>query len=420
MTLPLTLAALILLAVAVLHFAGRRSRVPAQPVDRRLQLWARALSDRLPEAFDRIQLPTNVAKDGRERVSITSGRPIDGIGWQWRVQTPGAATIGHVRERMSQLESAVNRPTPLVAVMDVQPDPMHEGWGTLRAYRTDPIHAPRSIAEVCRPGERLMKSPTGTMLVGVTRWGAHTRLPLHKASMAVFGMTQRGKSSAVQTLLANVMPLVADGTARLRFIDVSVKQGRGYRWMRADGWFHSWATTPAEAFKVLADMQAELAARADDGNDTELRIDRSNPLDILIVEEGPAFLHCKQGNKSAADVLEDIARQVAAIGGVIVLVSQGAKEVPITLRRTLPTRVAFGLGDRTESGNAFDSASFEGGMPGPHSIPKTDGRNGTVDWRGVSYLDDDGRGVEMVRWWWVDPDWLRAHAAALRRVGAGR
>lgn len=415
MNLPVLLAVVIIAAVAVLHFAGRRSRVEAPTIDRRLKQWSTAVAGRLPEAFNRAQLPTNVAKELREPVRLTNGRPIDGVGWQWRVQTPGGATIADVRKSIGAIESAANRPTPLVAVMDVQPDPVHEGWGTLRAYRVDPIHSPRSIAEVCAPGEWLMRSPTDTMLVGVTRWGHHTRLPLHKGSMAIFGQTQRGKSSAVQTILANVLPHVAAGTARLRFIDVSVKQGRGYRWMQQDGWFHSWATTPAEAFKVLDDMGAELAKRADDGSDTELRITRSTPLDVLIVEEAPAFLHCTRQKQSAANVLEDLARQVAAIGGVIVLVSQGAKEVPITLRRTLPTRVAFGLGDHTESSNAFDSSSFEGGSPGPHSIPKTDGRNGTVDWRGVSYLDDDGRGVDMVRWWWVDPDWLRAHARALTR-----
>ncbi len=95
------------------------------------------------------------------------------------------------------------------------------------------------------------------------------------------------------------------------------------------------------------------------------------------------------------------------------MVSQGAREVPVELRRTLPTRVAFGLADGTESHNAFDAGSFEGGAQGPHTIPKTDGTGGTVDWRGVSYVDNDGTGIEMVRWWHVPPSWMAEHVRAL-------
>lgn len=417
---PIYLSLIVLVVAAVLVFRGRHNRVQATPIDRSLDVWRQAVEGRLVPAFRLAQLPTVNTKETYASPKFSAGRPIGTVGWEWRIETPGASTIQHVRERLRQIESAVNGRRPLVAVMDVQGDPRHEGWGTLRAYRVDPIHSPRPISEVCAPGERLMKSPTSLMLVGVTRWGKETRLPLHKGSMAVFGQTQRGKSSAVHTMLANLLPHVADGTARLRFIDVSVKQGRGYRWLNRDGWFHSWATTPDAAFRVLDDMAAELAARADDGSDRELRIDRRNPLDVLIIEEGPAFLERKRGKtQKASDVIEDMARQVAAIGGVVVLVSQGALEVPPSLRRQLPTRVAFGLADGTESHNAFDAGTFTGGADGPHTIPPTDGRNGTVDWRGVSYVDDDGKGIHMTRWWWVDERWLKAHAAALRPARTG-
>lgn len=412
---PIYLALVVLAGTAVSALWGRRGRVPAPPLDRTLDVWRRAVQERLPAAFRAVQLPTVATKETYRPVRLTAGRPIGGVGWQWRIETPGGATIGHVRERLRLIESAVNATRPLVAVLDVQADPVHEGWGTLRAYRRDPIHAPRPIAEVCRPGQRLMQSPTGSMLVGVTRWGKHARLPLHASSMLVAGQTRRGKSSAVMTILANVLPLVADGRARVRFIDVSVKQGTGYHWLRRDGWLHSWATTPREAFATLDEMSADLAARVNETVETYVTISRANPLDVLVIEEAPAFL----AHKGASSKIEALARQVAALGGVIVIVSQGAKEVPIELRRTLPTRVAFGLADHTESHNAFDSASFEAGSPGPHNIPKTTGADGTVDWRGVSYLDDDGTGVQMVRWWHVTPEWLRAHAAALRPVKVG-
>ena len=398
---------LILAAVAVLHIAGRRSRVEAPTIDRRLKQWSTAVAGRLPEAVSRIQLPTNVAEKGREAVRITNGRPLDGIGWQWRIQTPGGATIADVRGKLDALASAVNRPTPLVAVMDVQADPTHEGWGTLRAYRADPIHTPRSIAEVCEPGQRLMQTPTGSMLVGVTRWGHRVRLPLHQHSTIVYGMTRAGKSSAVQTMLVNLLPHVADGTARIRFVDVSAKQGMGYGWMRADSWFHQWATTPKGALEVMASMAAELGERATDDVDTVVPISRRNPLDVLIVEEGPAFLSIDK----APGKLTDLARQVAALGGVIVFVSQGAVEVPVTLRRQMRTAVAFRGGYHTETQSAFGAAV----SPGPHTIPATTGVGGTVDWRGVSYVDEDGTGAQMVRWWHVEPDWLRAHARALTR-----
>jgi hypothetical protein len=251
-----------------------------------------------------------------------------------------------------------------------------------------------------------MSSPTGTMLVGVTRWGAHTRLPLHQHSMGIFGQTRAGKSSAVHTMLANLLPHVADGTARLRFIDVSAKRGLGYGWMRGGGWLHDWATEPKAAMAVLQRMSVELGARANDDVDTVVPITRATPLDVLIVEEGPAFLSLKD----AGQKLTDLARQVAALGGVIVFVSQGAVEVPVTLRRQLRTAVAFRLNDHTETLSALGAAL----SPGPHTIPATTGTAGTVDWRGVSYVDDDGAGASMVRWWHVNHGWLRAHAAALR------
>jgi hypothetical protein len=419
---PVWIAAVMLVALVVVaaSTSGRRRRVtPPSPAAERNRQWARSVAPELVPAVKRAQLATVASKESHAPLKYQSVGPIGTIGWTWKIVTPGGATIADMRAKLGAISSAINDRRPLVAMLELRGDPVHEGHGWLDAYRVDPIHAVRPISEVAAPGERLMPTPTASMLVGVTRRGKRTRLPLHKASMLTVGQTQRGKSSAVHTVIANLLPHVADGTARLRFIDLSVKQGRGYRWLNADGWFHSWATTPGAAFKVLDDMAAELAARGDDGSDSELRITRRTPLDVLIIEEAPAFLDHKRDKQSAAGMIEDLARQVAAIGGVIILVSQGAKEVPMTLRRTLPTRVAFGLADNTESHNAFDSASFEGGADGPHTIPKTDGRDGTVDWRGVSYVDDDGTGVHMVRWWYVPPAWLKAHAAALRPARTG-
>jgi hypothetical protein len=241
------------------------------------------------------------------------------------------------------------------------------------ACRREPLWTPRSIAEVCEPGQRLMSSPTGMMLCGTDRHAKDVRLSLYKSSTAIFGQTQRGKSSAAQTMLANLLPFVADGTARIRFVDVSVKQGMGYRWLRNGGWFHSWATTPDAAMGALKSMRTDLADRVSDDDDQATPINKRNPLDVLLIEEGPAFLSLPK----AAGELADIARQVAALGGVVVLVSQGAKEVDPYLRRTLPQRIAFGLADEPETRNAFDGSSIVSGV-GPHTIPPTDGRDGTV------------------------------------------
>jgi hypothetical protein len=102
------------------------------------------------------------------------------------------------------------------------------------------------------------------------------------------------------------------------------------------------------------------------------------------------------------------------MGGVLIVVSQGGLEMPVTLRRQLRTKVGFRLADATETRNVMDVASLADGAPGPHTIPATTGVGGTVDWRGVSFVDPDGIGSRMVRWWWVDQRWLSAHAAAVR------
>lgn len=407
MTLPIVITLAILGYVAAAHLAGRRRRVPTSDVSPQLRQWSRTVAARIPEAVHRAQLKTVASKETREPIRMQSVGPVGDVGWSWRVQTPGGATVADMRAALPSIESAVNRPTPLVAVLDLQPHPTHEGWGTLRGYRRDPVHRVRSIAEVCQPGQRLMASPHDRMLVGVTRWAEHVRLPLFEHSMAVYGQTRSGKSSAAKVVLANLMPLIADGTARVRFVDVSVKQGRGYHWLRGDGWLHSWATTPKEASASMQSMAADLAERAQDGSDVSVRITRRMPLDVLLVEEGPAFL----ATKGAADELTQLVRQVGALGGVVVFVSQGAVEVPVTLRRQLRTQVAFRLADHTESQNALGSGVSE---RGPHTIPPTEGQGGSVDWRGVSYVDDDGVGARMVRWWWVDDAWLQAHGRALR------
>lgn len=408
-------ATLTLLVFAALS-SGRRSRVqPTSPAAERNRQWARSVSAELVPAFKRAQLATVASKEAFAPLKYSSVGPIAGnIGWTWKVVTPGGATIADVRAKLPAIESAINDRRPLVAVLELRGDPVHEGHGWLDAYRVDPIHGVRPISAVVEPGGRLMDSPTGAMLCGVNRRGRPAYLPLHKSSTAVFGMTQRGKSSAVQTMLANLLPHVADGTVRIRFIDVSSKQGLGYGWLQRDGWFHSWATTPKDAMASLEAMHRELSERPSADIDSHVRITRRDPLDVVLIEEGPAFLAIDK----APAKLTEIAREVAALGGVIVFVSQGAVEVPVTLRRQLPNRIAFGLADDQETRNAFDSSSTATGQ-GPHTIPKTDGRHGTVDWRGVSYVDHDGRGMEMVRWFWVDTAWLKAHAAALRPARTG-
>lgn len=413
MPLPVWIAAVMLAALVVVaaSTSGRRRRVqPHSPAAERNRQWGRALGARLPEGFKRIQLPTNATEKSYEPVRATSIGPIRGhIGWSWRIATPGGATIAHVRERLSQLESACNRPTELVAVMDVQPDPVYEGVGTLRAYRRDPIHVVRSIAEVAAPGELMMRSATSSMLCGVTRWGEHVRLPLWQHSALVGGQNASGKSSAVNTIIANVLPHVAAGTVRLHLVDVG-KLGKGYHALNRDGWFTSFETEPDKALRMVEGLRSDLAKRTHIGGDGDVPINRATPLEVLIVEESPAFLPYK----GAGETLTNFARQVRQMGGVLIVVSQGGVEVPITLRRQLRTKIAFRLGDSTESRNVLDVASFSESAPGPHSIPATTGTNGTIDWRGVSYVDPDGRGSQMCRWWYVETDWLHAHAAALR------
>lgn len=413
MSLPIVLALLIIAGVAVSFMARRPHRAaPLSPAAERNRAWSRNLAARLPEAFKRIALPTVAAKADYEPVRYTSLGSVGDIGWAWRISTPGGATIGHVRERLSQLESACNRPTELVAVMDVQPDPVYEGVGTLRAYRRDPIHAVRPISEVAAPGEMLMRSPTGSMLCGVTRWAEHVRLPLWQHSAIVAGQTASGKSSGVNTILANVLPHVAAGTVRLHLVDVG-KLGKGYHGLNRAGWFSSFETDPSSAIRMVEGLRSDLAKRTSIGDDGDVPVTRATPLEVLIIEEAPAFLPVK----GAADALTNFARQVRQMGGVLIVVTQGGLEVPITLRRQLRTKVGFRLGDGTESRNVMDVASLSDSAPGPHLIPATTGSDGTVDWRGVSYVDPDGRGARMCRWWWVDDKWLAAHSEALQ---AGR
>lgn len=367
----------------------------ARDVDR----WKHEVQRRLPAATARLELSRTPGRTGVTALEVMRlrqpGKQLDG-GWEWRVEMPGVATIDDVRKRTAALQSGLNSPTPIVEALDVQPDPRHQGWGTLRAYRRDPIHLVRPVPWPV--GESPMRSPRGKVTAGVTRWGSPVLIPLWQHHWLVAGQNTSGKSSAVRVLIENVTPHVHAGTVRLTLVDVG-KLGRGYNAYRP--LFSGWHTDQADALTALEAKLTDLRARSNVGGDGDVPIGRANPLEVIVVEEAPA-LEDRNG------VLTRIARQTRQLGGVLVIVTQSAdaRTIDTALRKELRVNVGFRCATWRDSEQVF-GGQWSGEQDGPHRIPRADG------WNGVCYVDVDGSGLEMARWWWVDE--ARARATACRR-----
>lgn len=400
------------------QIAAARRRSPAlserEAYERQqFQQWRADVLHRLGPAVRRLELARTPGVSG---VSGIEGLELDApgsaieSGWAWRFRTPGVATIADLKAKEAKLRSALNVPTPLVQALAVSPDPRYEGLGTLRVYQKDPIHKVRTPS--WRPGEKTMSAPTDNVLAGVTRWGQEIRLPLWRTHWAVAGQNESGKTSAVRVVIDQLVPFVLDGTVRLHFVDIG-KRGRGYRVYRS--LFTSWWVNEDEALNGVDGLLNDLRSRSEADGDRAVPISRANPMDVLIVEEGPEFLRAGKGKRTGATLLLSFAQQTRELGGVLVFVSQTLHHtvVPTTLRGQLRLRAGFRVATADESRQIIDGASET--ADGPHTIPKTDGRNGTVDWRGVSYVDPDGTGTELVRWFYISEQ----RAGAVGRLGAG-
>jgi hypothetical protein len=377
---------------------ARGNRAPADVRERITQTrsWRSEVVARLPAAFTRALDPKDPTTKGKAVQALSLAQPGYAIeaGWAWDFSTPGAITLGELIDGRAGLTSGLNTPTPLVATVDISPNPYHEGWGTLRVYRTDPIVPVRGLPFAV--GTSPMSSPTDSVLVGVTRWGKQVRLPLWQTHWMIAGQNKSGKSSATRVLIENLAPWVRAGYVRITFVDAG-KFGRGYGPYRP--LFHQFHTDGSRAVIALRQKLAEVRKRATAvEGDRAVPITLANPLEVIIVEEAPAFLPYD----GAEEVLLAIAQQLRELGAVLVMVSQNAhhQTFPVLLRRQLPMKIAFRVADAEETGQILDGASKTAGQ-GPHSIPKTDGTDGTIDTRGLSYVDDDGSGAELVRWWYV-------------------
>lgn len=363
------------------------------------QAWRAEVLRRLGPAVRRLELARTPGKTGAAAVEGIElrgpGKSIES-GWAWTFQTPGIATINDLKAKESKLRSALNSPTQLVQALAVSADARYEGHGTIRVYRRDPIHVVRM--PTWEPGERVMRKPTDSVLVGVTRWGEPIRQPLYQTHWAVAAQNNAGKTAAVRVAIDQLAPHVIDGTVRLHFVDLG-KRGRGYKAYRP--LFTSWWVEPDEALNGVENLLASIRMRADDDGDRAVPITRDTPLEVLIVEEAPEFIRAGKTKRSGATLLLSFAQQTRELGGVLMLVSQSLHHtvIPTTLRAQLRLRVGFRVSTLDESRAIIDGASEN--VDGPHTIPKTDGANGTVDWRGVSYVDPDGMGVEMVRWFYI-------------------
>lgn len=401
--LALALTALIVTAWTVQVAAARRRAPGLSERDRhekeQTERWRREVLRRLGPAVRRLELARTPGKTGAAAIEgldlVYPGQPIE-AGWAWRFQTPGVATVNDLKTKEAKLRSALNTPTQLVQALAVSADARYEGHGTLRIYRKDPIHKVRIPGWV--PGERVMRRPTDPVRAGVTRWGEEIALPLYQTHWAVAGQNASGKTSAVRVVLDQLAPHVLDGTVRLHFVDLG-KRGRGYKSYRP--LFSSWWVEPDEALDGVEGLLTDIRSRADGDGDRAVPITRDTPMEVLVVEEGPEFLRAGTKKRSGATLLLSYAQQTRELGGVLVFVSQTLHHgvVATTLRAQLRLRAGFRVATLDESRMIIDGANEN--TDGPHTIPKTDGTNGTVDWRGVSYVDPDGTGTELVRWYYV-------------------
>lgn len=365
-----------------------------------IRAWRGEVLRRLGPAVRRLELARTPGKTGVGAIEgidlVYPGQPIE-AGWQWRFTTPGIATVADLKVKEARLQSALNTPTQLVQALAVTPDARYQGHGTLRVYRRDPLHKVRHVDWPA--GTSPMASPVDPVLAGITRWGKEIRLPLYQTHWGIVGQNNSGKSAAVFTLLDNLAAHVLDGTVRLTFVDVA-KGGRGYKAYRP--LFANWYTEDTEALNGVEDLLRRVRLRAGSAGDRAVIPTRDDPLEVLIVEEGPEFLIAGARKRSGATLLTQFAQQTRELAAVLVFVSQTMHHtvVPTRLRAQLRLKTVFRVATLDETRMSFDGASET--SDGPHTIPKSNGENGSVDWRGVSYVDPDGTGVELVRWLYAD------------------
>lgn len=390
-------------AVSVLRRRARPRKQTAPRGDPRLREWAVSVQRELPLAWQQLKLTHSQpasSKSPPPRPLIRGSAPIPG-GWRWRFSTPGAVTIADLEDRADRLASALNTRHQLVGAVEIARDRRHEGWGTLSAWRRDPLEEVGTVP--WQPGQSAPCVKPGWVCWGRHRDGSHVHAPVLGdvgALCALYaGRRGSGKSAGI---LCQVAQMASWGWAPPILID-TVRHGMDLAAFEALSPLPV-VTDIKTAVQVIQQARAECDQRAkllrSRGVRCLTRFTAETPMVPIVVDE----IHDLMTDKRAAGELTKFAQETRAMGGLVVAATQYplANIITPTLRQQLAYRLAY------RCSNADEGRVILGNTPegeGPHLL-----RTGP----GSCMADLDGAGVVTMRSWWMPDAWLRRHVDALK------
>lgn len=246
------------------------------------------------------------------------------------------------------------------------------------------------------PTYAVMPTQVGSVDEVVVGWcqdGSPWRLTLRGRHTLVVGCSGAGKGSILWGIAAGLAPAVHVDLVRLWGVDLK----RGVELGIGQGLFHTIATTPGDAIRVLTDLLGVIDARAATmvGRTRLHEPTAGDPVHVLVVDELAALVGYAdpETRRDATRLLSEVLTQGRALGVVVVALVQDPRKDTVSMRGLFTQTVALRLRSVEETRMVLGDGMAT--LAPAHRIsPSTPG---------TGYVVADDGSVDRVRaHWWSD------------------